>query len=169
MDFRNTVIIMTSNLGSQMIQEMAGGDGNGNNGDGNGDGGGDDNDDNYAAMKAGVLQIVAQHFRPEFVNRVDDLVVFRPLAKSQLAAIARIQLRFLRDRLAARDMRLEITDAALAKLAAAGYDPVFGARPLKRAIQTELENPLAQKILSGEVPPGGMVKVDCEGGEFVFG
>ncbi len=148
-DFRNTVIIMTSNLGSQMIQEMSG----------QGD---------YDAMKAVVLAEVSRHFRPEFINRIDDLVVFRPLEKDQLTAIAKIQLGYLRARLEQRDMGLEVSTEALEKLAEAGFDPVFGARPLRRAIQNELENPLAQRILQGEFPPGTTVKVSYTDGRFVF-
>lgn len=150
-DFRNTVIIMTSNLGSQMIQEMSGGGGKG-----------------YDAMKSAVLEVAASHFRPEFINRIDDLVVFRPLEQSQLVKIARIQLDYLRDRLAQRDINLEMSDAALAKLAKVGFDPVFGARPLKRAIQTELENPLARTLLEGGFAPGATVAVGYEDGAFVF-
>ena len=148
-DFRNTVIIMTSNLGSQIIQEMSGKGG-------------------FDAMKAVVLEVVGNHFRPEFINRIDDLVVFRPLEKDQLTAIAKIQLDYLRQRLAQRDIALEITPEALAKLAEAGFDPVFGARPLKRTIQTQLENPLARSILEGGFLPGGTVKVSYEDGGFVF-
>ena len=152
-DFRNTVIIMTSNLGSQMIQEM----------------GGNDDKDSYEAMKSMVLEAVGNHFRPEFINRIDDLVVFRPLEKSQLEEIAQIQLEYLRKRLAQQDRKLEISATALAKLAEAGFDPVFGARPLRRAIQTEIENPLAQRILKGDFPSGGTVKVEHAGEKFVFG
>ena len=154
-DFRNTVIIMTSNLGSQMIQDMSGGD------DGDGQ-------KSYAAMKSMVLEAAGGYFRPEFINRIDDLVVFRPLEKAQIGEIARIQLDYLRKRLAQRDMQLEISDQALAKLAEAGFDPVFGARPLRRAIQTEIENPLAQRILEGGFPPGSTVKVCYADGGFVF-
>jgi len=155
-DFRNTVIIMTSNLGSQMIRERHGGrDGRGNESD-------------YDDMKRQVLEVVSAHFRPEFINRIDDLVVFRPLDKTQLAQIARIQLDYLRARLAQRDMQLDITAAALDKIAVAGFDPVFGARPLKRAIQTAIENPLARRILEGDFPPGSVIKVSHKGGEFVF-
>ena len=157
-DFRNTVIIMTSNLGSQMIQELSG------RGDRDGKGG----KNGYATMKKMVLEIAGNHFRPEFINRIDDLVVFRPLEKDQLKEIAQIQLEYLRQRLAQRDMGLEISPKALSKLAEAGFDPVFGARPLKRAIQTEIENPLARRILEGGFPPGGTVKVGYEGGAFVF-
>jgi len=151
-DFRNSVIIMTSNLGSQMIRER-------------GERGGKDD---FDAMKRQVLEVVGAHFRPEFINRIDDLVVFRALDKTQLAKIARIQLDYLRARLAQRDMQLEVTDKALNKIADAGFDPVFGARPLKRAIQTELENPLARRILEGDFPPGSAIKVDSVDGEFVF-
>ncbi|MGI9310399.1 MAG: ATP-dependent chaperone ClpB [bacterium] len=147
-DFRNTVIIMTSNLGSQMIQEMSGGD--------------------YGALKRAVLDAVAGHFRPEFINRIDDQVVFRPLQQDQIKRIAGIQLDYLRARLAQRDLHLAITDPALARLAEAGFDPVFGARPLKRAIQTEIENPLAQRILQGDFLPGDEIKVAYRGGSFVF-
>jgi len=142
-DFRNTVIIMTSNLGSERIQELAG-------------------DENYAAIKTAVLEIVGRHFRPEFLNRVDDMVVFHPLTQEQIGEIVGIQLQFLTRRLAERDMRLELTAAAVAKLAEAGYDPVYGARPLKRAIQRQVENPLAQEILQGSLAPGGMMTVDVE-------
>ena len=157
-DFRNTVIIMTSNLGSQMIRERHGGR----------DGGDNQGDDDYDAMKRQVLEVVSAHFRPEFINRIDDLVVFRPLDKTQLAQIARIQLDYLRARLAQRDLQLDLTAAALDSLAAAGFDPVFGARPLKRAIQTAIENPLARRILAGDFPPGSAIKVSHKGGEFVF-
>jgi ATP-dependent Clp protease ATP-binding subunit ClpB len=148
-DFRNTVIIMTSNLGSQVIQELAG-------------------EEHYDAMKQAVMEIVGQHFRPEFINRVDDLVVFHPLGREQLHAIARIQIQYLRERLRARDMDLELSDAALDKLAAVGFDPVYGARPLKRAIQNMLENALAQEILGGRFSAGDLVKVGVENEQFVF-
>jgi ATP-dependent Clp protease ATP-binding subunit ClpB len=142
-DFRNTVVIMTSNLGSERIQELAG-------------------DENYDAIKTAVLDIVGRHFRPEFLNRIDDMVVFHPLTQEQIGEIVGIQLQFLTSRLAERDMRLELTTAAVAKLAEAGYDPVYGARPLKRAIQQQVENPLAQEILQGSLAPGGTVTVDVE-------
>ena len=147
-DFRNCVIIMTSNLGSQLIQDMAGGD--------------------YAAMKSTVLEVVAKHFRPEFINRIDDMVVFRPLQKQQLQSIAKIQLAQLRSRLAANEIGLEVSAAAVAKLAESGFDPIFGARPLKRIIQTELENPLALRILNGEVGGGEIIKVDVVEQKFIF-
>ncbi len=148
-DFRNTVIIMTSNLGSHVIQELAG-------------------EANYSKMKNAVMEIVQQHFRPEFINRVDDIVVFHPLAKDQLRSIVDIQLRYLRKRLADRDIELMLDDAARDRLAEAGFDPVYGARPLKRAIQQQVENPLAQRILKGEFGPGAKVKVTAEGGALVF-
>ncbi|MGS2720929.1 ATP-dependent chaperone ClpB [Paraglaciecola aestuariivivens] len=140
-DFKNTVIIMTSNLGSDIIQEVSG-------------------ESHYQQMKEMVMGVVSQHFRPEFLNRVDDLVVFHPLAKEQIKAIAKIQLSGLQQRLAEKGLTLELTASALDKLAEAGFDPVYGARPLKRAIQTEIENPLAQKILSGELSQDGLIKID---------
>jgi ATP-dependent Clp protease ATP-binding subunit ClpB len=148
-NFKNTVVVMTSNLGSQVIQEMAG-------------------EDNYQKMKDAVMEIVAQHFRPEFINRVDETVVFHPLGKDQIRAIARIQVQELQKRLADRDIGLEISEAALDKLGRAGYDPVYGARPLKRAVQQQLENPLAQKILAGEFEPGDTIKVDARDIGFEF-
>ncbi|MGB5718497.1 MAG: ATP-dependent chaperone ClpB, partial [Gammaproteobacteria bacterium] len=141
-DFRNTVIVMTSNLGSQMIQEMSG-------------------DENYDAMKAAVMEIVGTHFRPEFINRIDDVVVFHPLDREQIRAIAGLQTDILRKRLQDRDIGLVISDAALDQLGEAGFDPVYGARPLKRAIQSQLENPLAQAILAGRFGPGSEVQVDA--------
>ncbi|HEV8330486.1 MAG TPA: ATP-dependent chaperone ClpB [Steroidobacteraceae bacterium] len=149
-DFRNTVIIMTSNLGSHVIQELAG-------------------EANYAKMKQAVLEIVQQHFRPEFINRVDDIVVFHPLGREQLRSIVDIQLGYLRRRLAERDIELTLDDAARDLLGEAGFDPVYGARPLKRAIQQQVENPLAQRILKGEFGPGSRVKVAAKGGQLVFG
>jgi len=150
-DFRNTVIVMTSNLGSNLIQEQAG-----------------DSEADYLQMKASVLGVVQAHFRPEFINRLDDLVVFRPLDKKQIRSIARIQLDYLAKRLAERQLGLEITDAALDLLGSAGFDPVYGARPLKRAIQQQLENPLAQRILQGAFSPGQTVKVDSDGNHLSF-
>jgi ATP-dependent Clp protease ATP-binding subunit ClpB len=143
-DFRNTVIVMTSNLGSDLIQEMAG-------------------EENYGAMKQAVMGVVGRHFRPEFINRIDETVVFHPLAEEQIRGIAEIQLQGLRKRLAERELQLEISDAFMERLVSAGFDPVYGARPLKRAIQQELENPLAQRILSGEFEPGATIRVDLEG------
>ncbi|MFO7306540.1 MAG: ATP-dependent chaperone ClpB [Gammaproteobacteria bacterium] len=148
-DFRNTVIIMTSNLGSHLIQELAG-------------------ENSYPKMKAAVLEIVQQHFRPEFINRVDEIVVFHPLSKEQLRSIVDIQLRYLRQRLAERDIELTLDDAARDLLGEAGFDPVYGARPLKRAIQQQLENPLAQRILKGEFGPGSKIKVTVRDGALDF-
>jgi ATP-dependent Clp protease ATP-binding subunit ClpB len=148
-DFRNTVIVMTSNLGSDLIQEMAG-------------------EENYDAMKAAVMGVVGSHFRPEFINRIDETVVFHPLAKSQIRGIAEIQLQSLRQRLAERGLQLEISDAFMDRLVAAGFDPVYGARPLKRAIQQELENPLAQRILAGEFEPGMTILATLDGDKPVF-
>ncbi|WP_314909993.1 ATP-dependent chaperone ClpB [Cardiobacterium hominis] len=148
-DFRNTVIIMTSNLGSHLIQEM--------------------NYDDYEAMKLAVMEIVSAHFRPEFINRIDETVVFHALGKEHMQGIANIQLARLRKRLAEHELGLDISPAALAQLVEVGYDPVFGARPLKRAIQTHLENPLAQRILAGDFLPGSTVHVDYKDGEgFTF-
>ncbi|NCF51476.1 ATP-dependent chaperone ClpB [Gammaproteobacteria bacterium] len=140
-DFRNSVIVMTSNLGSQMIQEMAG-------------------EENYDAMKSAVMEVVGTHFRPEFINRVDDVVVFHPLSREHIRLIVDIQLGYLHDRLADRDMRIHLSQAARDKLAEAGFDPVYGARPLKRAIQQQVENPLAQEILQGKFKPGDVIEVE---------
>ncbi|MGB5601213.1 MAG: ATP-dependent chaperone ClpB [Gammaproteobacteria bacterium] len=149
-DFKNTVIIMTSNLGSHQIQEMSvAGD--------------------YDGMKNAVMNIVGQHFRPEFINRVDETVVFHPLGREQIRAIAGIQIEHLRQRLQEKDIALEVSDAALDKLGEAGFDPVYGARPLKRAIQHQLENPLAQQLLTGEYIAGDMIRVDVKEGGITFG
>ncbi|MDT8311250.1 MAG: ATP-dependent chaperone ClpB [Methylophaga sp.] len=148
-DFRNTVVVMTSNLGSNVIQEMAG-------------------EENYQAMKNAVMDIVGQHFRPEFINRVDDVVVFHPLQKAQIRAITDIQLVHLRKRLVERDLSLELTDAALDHIAEAGFDPVYGARPLKRVIQHEVENQLAQAILAGKFVAGQVIKIDVQDEQLVF-
>lgn len=152
-DFRNTVIVMTSNLGSQMIQEHSV----------------DDTPEGYTKMKAMVMGVVQAHFRPEFINRLDDIVVFHPLDKAQIREIARIQLRGLEKRLAERGIRLALAESALDFLGNLGFDPVYGARPLKRAIQQQLENPLAQKILGGDYGQGDTVRVGAEGGRLVFG
>ncbi|WCE02969.1 ATP-dependent chaperone ClpB [Pseudoxanthomonas sp. JBR18] len=151
-DFRNTVIVMTSNLGSHQIQEMSG----------------DDSPEAYVQMKASVMGVVQAHFRPEFINRLDDIVVFHPLDKAQIRQIARIQLRGLESRLHERGIALEVSDGAFDLLGNVGFDPVYGARPLKRAIQQQLENPLASKILGGEFGAGDTVKVDAAGGQLVF-
>ncbi|MDH5594630.1 MAG: AAA family ATPase, partial [Gammaproteobacteria bacterium] len=148
-DFRNTVIVMTSNLGSEMIQTLAG-------------------EENYDQMKSAVMEVVGQHFRPEFINRVDESVVFHPLGREQIHAIADIQVGFLRNRLKERDMGLTLSEAALDKISEAGFDPVYGARPLKRAIQQLIENPLAQEILSGTFEPGQTIRVDVEGDNIIF-
>ncbi|WP_295582193.1 ATP-dependent chaperone ClpB [uncultured Lamprocystis sp.] len=148
-DFRNAVIAMTSNLGSDVIQQRAG-------------------EANYAEMKEAVMEHVRMAFRPEFINRLDDIVVFHPLSAVQIRAIARIQIQFLRKRLADRDMTLELSDAALDHLGDAGFDPVYGARPLKRAIRAQLENPLAQEILSGKFGPGDRIEVDFADGGLRF-
>ena len=148
-DFRNTVIIMTSNLGSQVIQEYA-------------------REGNYTRMKSAVLEIVQQNFRPEFINRIDDLVVFRPLGVEQIRGIVDIQLQYLRKRLFERNMELVLDDKARDLLGEAGFDPVYGARPLKRAIQQQVENPLAQRILRGEFAPGDRVRVTARDGQLAF-
>ncbi|WP_332674229.1 ATP-dependent chaperone ClpB [Aromatoleum sp.] len=147
-DFKNTVIVMTSNLGSQMIQQMSG--------------------DDYQVIKLAVMAEVKTYFRPEFINRIDEVVVFHALDEKQIAGIARIQLQYLEKRLARLDMGLEVSDLALAELAKAGFDPVFGARPLKRAIQEHIENPLAKAILDGQFAAKDKVHVDVEGGRIVF-
>jgi len=146
-DFRNTVIVMTSNLGSARIQELVG---------------------DREAQRAAVMDAVTSHFRPEFVNRIDEVVIFEPLARDQIAGITQIQLARLRSRLAERDLSLELSDEALDKLIAVGYDPVYGARPLKRAIQRWIENPLAQLILSGKFLPGTSVQASVVDDEIVF-
>jgi ATP-dependent Clp protease ATP-binding subunit ClpB len=140
-DFRNTVIVMTSNLGSQLIQELAG-------------------EKNYQKMKDAVMEVVNQHFRPEFINRVDETVVFHPLQETQIRAIAEVQIERVRKRLHERELNLIVNNATLDFLAEAGYDPVYGARPLKRAIQQYLENPLAQDILSGRFIAGDTIQID---------
>jgi len=147
-DFRNTVIVMTSNLGSQMIQQMSG--------------------DDYQVIKLAVLGEVKSYFRPEFINRIDEVVVFHALGESHIASIARIQLQGLENRLAQMEMQLDITEAALAEIARAGFDPIYGARPLKRAIQSELENPLAKEILSGRFGPKDTIRIDAQDGVFSF-
>jgi ATP-dependent Clp protease ATP-binding subunit ClpB len=145
-DFRNTVIIMTSNLGSQLIQEQS-------------------SEANYSTMKAAVMEIVGQYFRPEFVNRIDEIVVFHPLDKAQIRAIAHLQLNYLQRRLQAQNLNLTISEIAIDHLGAAGFDPVYGARPLKRAIQQLVENPLAQAILAGQFVPGDTIVIDWQAGE----
>jgi ATP-dependent Clp protease ATP-binding subunit ClpB len=147
-DFKNTVIVMTSNLGSQMIQSMAG--------------------DDYQVIKLAVMAEVKTYFRPEFINRIDEVVVFHSLGEEHIANIARIQLHYLEKRVAQMDMKLEVSDAALLELAREGFDPVFGARPLKRAIQQQIENPLAKEILSGRFAPKDIIRVDAVDGRITF-
>jgi ATP-dependent Clp protease ATP-binding subunit ClpB len=148
-DFKNTVIVMTSNLGSQMIQQMSGSD--------------------YGVIKLAVMGEVKTFFRPEFINRIDEVVVFHALDERNIQSIAKIQLGYLEKRLAKLDMGLQVSDAALAELGKAGFDPVFGARPLKRAIQEQLENPLSRRILDGSFGPGDGIAVELdEGGHFSF-
>jgi ATP-dependent Clp protease ATP-binding subunit ClpB len=147
-DFKNTVIIMTSNLGSHMIQSMAG--------------------DDYQVIKLAVMGEVKANFRPEFINRIDEVVVFHALGEAQVKSIAGIQLQYLTKRLAAMEMGLEVSDAALAEIANAGFDPVYGARPLKRAIQAEIENPLAREILAGNFAPKDVIRVDYKVGKMTF-
>ncbi|NLC20403.1 MAG: AAA domain-containing protein, partial [Halomonadaceae bacterium] len=149
-DFRNTVIVMTSNMGSDIIQQMGG------------------DEERYTEMKEAVMAAVGMHFRPELINRIDEVVVFHPLAQGQIEAIAGIQLDRLRERLAEHDLQLEVSAAALAQLAEVGFDPVFGARPLKRAIQSRIENPLAQELLAGRFAPGDVIHVDATADGLVF-
>ena len=148
-DFKNTVIVMTSNLGSDLIQDIS------KKGD-------------YFEMRDAVLQVVAKHFRPEFINRIDEMVVFHPLDEIQIKMIAEIQINRLRKRLAEREYTLTVTPAALDYLVVAGYDPIFGARPLKRAIQQYIENPLAQEILSAKFVPGDTIEVRLKDEKIIF-
>ncbi len=148
-DFRNTIIIMTSNLGSNQVQQLAG-------------------EDSYQAMTAAVMDAVKQHFRPEFINRIDEMLVFHPLSRLQLSEIARIQIAHLTRRLVDRDLHLLVTEKAIERLAALGFDPVYGARPLKRTIRSELENPLAQLILSGQFSSGETIVSDFDGTDFTL-
>jgi len=147
-DFKNTVIVMTSNLGSHMIQQMA--------------------DSDYGVIKLAVMGEVKTHFRPEFINRIDEVVVFHGLGEENIRSIARIQLGILERRLAKMDYGFEISDAAVGELAKVGFDPVYGARPLKRAIQSEIENPLAKAILEGRFAPKDTILVDARSGGIVF-
>ena len=148
-DFKNTVIIMTSNLGGQKIQSMV--------------------DEPSELIKIAVMAEVKSHFRPEFINRIDEIVVFHALGKDNIKGIAKIQLQRLEERLAKLDLKLQLSDAALDVICEAGFDPVFGARPLKRAIQQSIENPLSKELLTGKFVPGATVKVNAKGGEIVFG
>ncbi|MGB5563132.1 MAG: ATP-dependent chaperone ClpB [Sedimenticolaceae bacterium] len=148
-DFRNTVIVMTSNLGSDLIQTLSG-------------------EERYEEMKSAVMEVVGQHFRPEFINRIDEAVVFHPLGREQIRAITEIQIGYLHQRLADRDMGLEVSRGALDRLGEAGFDPVYGARPLKRAIQQQLENPLAQEILAGVFGAGDVIHVNVANDGLTF-
>jgi ATP-dependent Clp protease ATP-binding subunit ClpB len=147
-DFKNTVIVMTSNIGSHLIQAMAG--------------------EPQEAVKDAVWNEVKQQFRPEFLNRIDEVVVFHALGRENIESIAKIQLQRLRERIEKLDMELVVTDAALEQIAKVGYDPLFGARPLKRAIQQEIENPVAKLILAGKFGPKDVIPVDVQEGKFVF-
>ena len=142
-DFRNTVVVMTSNLGSEDIQQLAG-------------------EGSYARMKEAVMESVTQHFRPEFINRIDEAVVFHPLGRKQIRAITEIQAKDLIERLGTQNIDLALDESALDRLGEAGFDPVYGARPLKRAFQQQLENPLAKAILTGEFGPGDSIRVSVE-------
>jgi ATP-dependent Clp protease ATP-binding subunit ClpB len=147
-DFKNTVIVMTSNLGSQMIQQMHG--------------------DDYQVVKLAVLGEVKAQFRPEFVNRIDEIVVFHALDEKNIKSIAKIQMGSVEKRLAALEIKVEVSDAALKEIAAVGFDPLYGARPLKRAIQQSIENPLAKAILEGRFGPKDTVRVDYKKSGFTF-
>jgi ATP-dependent Clp protease ATP-binding subunit ClpB len=147
-NFKNTVLIMTSNLGSQMIQSMA--------------------DQDYQVVKLAVMGEVKSHFRPEFINRIDEIVVFHALDEANIASIARVQLKELEKRVHSLDMAIQVSDAAVAELAKAGFDPVYGARPLKRAIQQQVENPLSKAILEGRFGPKDTIVVDSRNGAFTF-
>jgi ATP-dependent Clp protease ATP-binding subunit ClpB len=148
-DFKNTVIVMTSNLGSHKIQAME--------------------SDDPGVVKLAVMAEVRGHFRPEFINRIDEIVVFHSLDEKNIGAIAKIQLQHLESRLAAMEMKLEMSDEALQKIAEAGYDPVYGARPLKRAIQQQIENPLSRLILEGRYGPKDTIPVRVDNGHLTFG
>ena len=166
-DFRNTVVVMTSNLGSDLIQELA----NNKSFDMLDFGGGESaegNEHRYNAMKEAVMGVVSNHFRPEFINRIDEVVVFHPLERKQIHGIARIQLQGLHQRLAERDLAIELSEEVIDKLAEVGFDPVYGARPLKRAIQHMIENPLAHDILSGKFMPGTTIKTQLNGDKIRF-
>ena len=147
-DFKNTVIVMTSNIGSQQIQAAGTQD--------------------YNAVKAAVMDEVKAHFRPEMINRIDEITVFHGLSQEHIREIAKIQLQALRNRLEKVGVGLDISDEALDLLAQTGFDPIYGARPLKRAIQSEIENPLAMKLLAGDYPPNSTIKVSVENGQMVF-
>jgi len=141
--------VMTSNLGSHLIQDMAA-------------------KVSYEQLKEAVMGVVTEHFRPEFINRIDEITVFHPLSKEQIVRIAEIQIHYVAERLKSRDIILEVDNEAMDLLGAEGFDPVYGARPLKRTIQQQLENPLAQRILRGDLKSGDTIQVSCEKGELVF-
>ena len=149
-DFRNTVIVMTSNLGSQRIQQL-------------------DEGVDYAVMRAAVMEEVWLSFRPEFINRIDEIVVFHSLLPAQIRAIAEVQITYLRQRLAEQQIKLDITSAAVDTLGEAGFDMAYGARPLKRAVQSYLETPLSVALLDGRFGAGDTIKVDVVDGKFTFG
>jgi ATP-dependent Clp protease ATP-binding subunit ClpB len=151
-DFRNTVVVMTSNLGAHEIQRLSA----------------DPATRDAAIIKDAVMLEVKQHFRPEFINRIDEIVVFHALDAANIASIARIQMRELEARLAEREISMTISDAALAEIAKVGFDPLFGARPLKRAIQQKIENPIARRVLEGRFGPKDLIPIDFVDGEFVF-
>jgi ATP-dependent Clp protease ATP-binding subunit ClpB len=148
-DFKNTVIIMTANIGSDIIQQFS-------------------DDSQYQQMKTQVMNEVSHHFKPEFINRIDESVVFHPLLAEQIQQIAGIQIQSLAKRLAEQDLKLSVSSEALELIAQAGFDPIFGARPLKRAIQKGLENPLAQKLLANEFTAGNTINIVAENGTLVF-
>jgi len=148
-DFRNTIVVMTSNLGSHLIQNFS-------------------SCDDYAQMKSAVMDEVGNHFRPEVINRIDEVVVFQSLQKSELTKIASIQLNHLQARLNEKDLSFELTEQAMSKLVDLGFEPVYGARPLKRAIQQWIENPLAKALLSGRYQSGEKIRIDVSEGEFSF-
>ena len=148
-DFKNTVIVMTSNLGSDRIQELSA-------------------SQNYDEIKATVMEVAGQHFRPEFINRIDDTIVFKPITQQQIQEIAKIQLDRLRQRLVEREIDIEISDDALAYLGDAGFDPIYGARPLKRAIQQHLEDALAKDLLEGKYSAGDVLRIELQEGQLNF-
>jgi len=148
-DFKNTVIIMTSNIGSDIIQQFG-------------------DDSQYQQMKAQVMNEVSHHFKPEFINRIDESVVFHPLVATQIAEIAKIQIQTLSERLTEQELSLSVSPEVLALISAAGFDPIFGARPLKRAIQQQIENPLSQKLLAGNYVRGSTIELSEDNGTLVF-
>ena len=148
-DFKNTVVVMTSNLGSDVIQMLSG-------------------VENYSTMKSAVMDVVTGHFRPEFINRVDETVVFHPLSKEHLQGIANLQLQGLSQRLSEQELSLSVSDEVMGQLLEEGFDPIYGARPLKRSIQQMIENPLAETLLAGNFAPGAKITANLEDGAVVF-